>query len=308
LRTGEIDDAFAHVEALDQYDEGGAIIHMSAHERAIICGRLDPEFSADDLPEQARHLAGKLRSAYVDGVEIEKIWDEINAELEIIFPISINLDLPKDYFPTNLTRGHAKRIAVYRRPKFISHANRDLQHFTRQALEAILNECQQDFHLTALRKNRAYRHFYMGIRRATDTGEVGELMKQAYEVRQNGDLSVKHFIALNTAAANQRERLLSTPLSATALKLIKEMIAASEKKLKYLSWAMYGNNQPSHPINTLHSQEQTRVWEVMTACKAAILFPRLYTKLLTIWGRELTALLSRQRSSEMASRGTLRIE
>jgi hypothetical protein len=74
----ELDDAFAHVEALDQYDEGGAIIYMSAHERAITCGRLDPEFSADDLPEQARHLAGKLRRAYVDGVEIEKIWDEIN--------------------------------------------------------------------------------------------------------------------------------------------------------------------------------------------------------------------------------------
>jgi len=31
----ELDDAFAHVEALDQYDEGGVILHMSAHERAI---------------------------------------------------------------------------------------------------------------------------------------------------------------------------------------------------------------------------------------------------------------------------------
>ena len=27
----ELDDAFAHVEALDQYDEGGAIVRMSAH-------------------------------------------------------------------------------------------------------------------------------------------------------------------------------------------------------------------------------------------------------------------------------------
>ncbi|MCI0664814.1 MAG: hypothetical protein L0220_27440, partial [Acidobacteria bacterium] len=280
----ELDDAFAHVEALDQYDEGGAIIHMSAHERAVTCGRIDPEFSVDDLPEQARHLAGKLRRDYVDGVEIEKIWDEMNAELEIIFPVSVNLDLPKDYFPTNLTKGRDERIAVYRRPKFISHANRELQQFTRQVLEAILNECEHDFHLTAQRKNRAYRHLYIGIRRATGTGEVGELMKQAYEVRQNGDLSVKHFIALNTAAANQRERMLSKPLSATALKVIKEITTASERRLKYLAWTMYGNNQPSHPIHTLRSQEQTRVWEVMTACKAAILLPRLYTKLLTTWG------------------------
>jgi hypothetical protein len=41
--------------------------------------------------------------------------------------------------------------------------------------------------------------------------------------------SVKHFIALNTAAANQRERLLSKPLSATALKLIKEITTAPRR-------------------------------------------------------------------------------
>jgi hypothetical protein len=80
---------------------------------------------------------------------------------------------------------------------------------------------------------------------------------------------------------------LSTPLSATALKLIKEITTASEKKLKYLAWAMYGNNQPSHPIHMLRSQEQIRVWEVMTAYNPAILLPRLFTKLLTTWERGL---------------------
>jgi hypothetical protein len=45
----ELDDAFAHVEALDQYDEGGAIVHMSAHERTVACGRADHEFTADSL-------------------------------------------------------------------------------------------------------------------------------------------------------------------------------------------------------------------------------------------------------------------
>ena len=130
----ELDDAFAHVEALDQYDEGGAIVRMSAHERALACGHLDPEFSADDLPEEVHYLASVLRRAYVDGVEIEIIWDEINAQLELIFPVSVN----------------------------------------------------------------------------------------------------------------QRERLLSEPLSANAYKLIKEIDTASEKKLGYLAWAMYGDNQPTH--------------------------------------------------------------
>jgi hypothetical protein len=112
-------------------------------------------------------------------------------------------------------------------------------------------------------------------------------MKQAYEARQTGEMSVKHFIALNTAADNQRERLLSAPLSATAYRLIEEIVLASEKKLGYLGWAMYGDNVPSHSIHTLNSCEQTRVWEVMTARKAAILLPRIYARLLTICGRAL---------------------
>jgi hypothetical protein len=283
----ELDDAFAHIEALDQYDEGGAIIRMSAHERAVTCGRIDPEYSAEDLPECAKYLAIKLRHDYAAGVAIEKIWEEINMEIELIFPVSVTLDLPKDCFPSNLTTGRAQRIVIYRQPKFISHANRELQQFTRQALEAILLECEQDFHMTALRNNRSYRKFYARIRRATDIKRIGELMMRAYEARQKGKMSVKHFIALNTAADNQRERLLSAPLSATAYKLIEEIVKASEKKLRYLAWAMYGDNQPFHPIHILDSQEQTRVWEIMTAAKAAILLPRLYSKLLVTWGQGL---------------------
>ncbi len=257
-------DAGAVLKETDQYDEGGAIMMMSAHERTIACGRVDPEFSADDLPECARYLAGELRRAYADGVEIEKIWDEINEQIEIIFLVS----------------GKTANGG-----RFYSHANRELQIFARQTLEAILDECGRDFHLTALRNNRAYRRFYWKIRSASDTRMIGELMKQAYEARQNGEISVKHFIALNAAADNQRERLLSAPLSSTAYQVIEEIVTAPEKRLGYLAWAMYGVNQPSHPIHALNSREQTCIWEVMTARKAAILLPRLYAKLCATWGR-----------------------
>jgi hypothetical protein len=63
----ELDDAFAHVEALDQYDENGAVITMSSHERTSICGRVDPEITADDLPMEARHLIEEMRRAYASG-------------------------------------------------------------------------------------------------------------------------------------------------------------------------------------------------------------------------------------------------
>jgi hypothetical protein len=262
----ELDDAFAHVEALDQYDEGGAIVRMSAHERTFACGRVDYEFTADDLPEHARFLAGDLLLDYVSGVEIAEIWDEVNAKLDILFPVK-----------RKTTDG----------AKFFSRANLELQRLTRDTLEGILEECLIDYHFTAMRNNRSYRRFYKGIRYATDIVVIGALIKEAYEARQNGDLSVKHFIALNTAANNQRERLLSVPLSAAAYRLIEQIVVASEKKLGYLAWAMYGGNETSHPFHTLNSQEQTRVWEVMTARKGTILFPRFYARLCSTWGRAL---------------------
>jgi hypothetical protein len=262
----ELDDAFAHVEALDQYDEGGAIIRMSAHERTFACGRTDQEFTADDLPEQARFLAGDLLRAYASGVEIEEIWDEVSAHLDVLFPV------------TGRTADGGR---------FFSRVNLELQRLTRDALEDILEDCSGNFHLTAMRNNRSYRRFHSRIRRATDMKAIGELMKQAYEARQTGEMSVKHFIALNTAADNQRERLLSAPPSAAAYRLIEDIVRASEKKLAYLGWAMYGDNVPSHPIHTLSTCEQTRVWEVMTARRAAILLPRLYARLLILCGRAL---------------------
>src|SRR5262249_32381350 len=262
----ELDDGFAHVEAVDQYDEGGAIVRMSAHEHTFACGRVDHEFTADDLPEQARFLAGDSLRAYASGIEMEEIWNEVTAHLDVLFPVT-------------------GRTAEGGR--FFSRANLELQRLTRDTLEGILEECFGDYHLTAMRNNRSYRRFYSRIRRATDMKAIGGLMKQAYEARQNGEMSVKNFITLNTAADNQRERLLSAPLSSAAYKLIEEIVTASEKKLRYLAWAMYGANQPSHPIHKLNSCEQTRVWEVMTARKTAILLPRLYARLCSTWGQAL---------------------
>ena len=79
------------------------------------------------------NLASKLRLDYVNGVESEKIWDEINAELEIIFPVRVNLDY---YFPTNLTNGRAERIASLSPAEIHFSCYRELQHFIWQVLEA----------------------------------------------------------------------------------------------------------------------------------------------------------------------------
>jgi hypothetical protein len=237
----ELDDAFAHVEALDQYDEGGAIIRMSAHERTVACGRADHEFTADDLPEQARFLAGDLIRAYASGVEIEEIWDDINAKLDVLFPVK------------------AKR--------FFSWANIELGRLTRDALEAILDDCYHDCHLTAMRHSRSYRRFYRIIREADDTKIVGQAMKEAYAAKESGCLSLKHFTLLKAASGLQRERLERAPLSKEARRLIREVETASSAKLRYLSWAFYGANLPSHPIHTLAAQEVRFLWRTLKARK-----------------------------------------
>jgi hypothetical protein len=240
----EPDDASRQEDRLDQYDEGGAIVSMSSHERTIACGRIDPEFSAEDIPECARHLAGQMRRAYANGTGIAQIWSDINPELDDLFPV---------------------RIEDNGRPVFISHANAELQEFTREVLEVILDECQQDFHLSALHNNHIYRSFHKAIRKATDTRIVGKLMQRAYEARQSGILPVKQFITLKTASMLQRERLLSARLSQTAIRLIKEIDNASPKRLRYLSWALYGDNQPAHPIHSLSGQDTSRVWAALKA-------------------------------------------
>jgi plasmid stabilization system protein ParE len=201
----ELDDAFTHVEALDQYDEGGAIIHMSAHERTVACGRLDHEFTPDDLPEQARHLAVYLRRAYTDGVKIDEIWDDINAQLDALFPI----------------KGRTAQGG-----RFFSRANLELQGLTRNALEAILEDCYCDCHLSAMRYSRPYRRFYQTIREADDTKIIGQAMKEACAARESGELSLKYFTLLKTASRLQRERLERAPLSKEARVLIREVEAA----------------------------------------------------------------------------------
>ena len=248
----ELDDAFMYVESLDQYDEGGAIIQMSAHERTVACGHVDHEFTADDLPERARHLAGYLRRAYSDGAEIDKIWDDVNAHLEVLFPVT-------------------GRTAEGGR--FFSWANLELQRLTRDALEAILDDCRHDCHLTAMRRSHSYRRFYRMIREAGDTKIVGQAMKEAYAAKESGELSLKHFILLKAASVLQRERLERAPLSKEARRLIREVETASSAKLRYLSWAFYGTNQPEHPIHSLPTHMVSRIWETLNTRKLEISAP-----------------------------------
>src|SRR5262249_23661812 len=123
--------------------------------------------------------------------------------------------------------------------------------------------CQSDFHLIALRTNCTYREFHKAVRGAKDTKALGETMKKAYEARQIGVLPLKHFTALTTASKLQRAKLENARPSTQTHALLKEVNKASDAKLRYLAWAMYGNNQPEHPIHKLASQQRSIVWQAL---------------------------------------------
>ncbi|MCI0389225.1 MAG: hypothetical protein MOB07_10755, partial [Acidobacteria bacterium] len=245
------DDLASRIESFEnlmQYDESGAIIVMSAHERTIACGRIDSELTAEDLPARAHYLAAELRREYAGGRPIEELWDDINAQIEVLYPVS----------------GKTESGA-----RFYSHTNRESQSLCREVLETLLAECQGDFHLTALRTNRAYREFHKAVRGAKDTKALGETMKAAYKAREIGALPLKHFTALTTASKLQRERLENAQPSKRAHLLLKEVLQASDAKLRYLSWAMYGANQPEHPVHKLPNQERAAVWQALKSRRSS---------------------------------------
>jgi hypothetical protein len=230
----------------EEAENGSEAVHA-------MCGKSKPRtlfvdygFAADDLPACARHLASELRRAYTDGVEIDQIWDDVNAQLDVLLPV----------------RGRTAEGG-----KFFSRTNIELQQFSREVLETLLEDFQSEVHLTAMRHSDAYRRFYRAIREADDTRLVGQAMKDAYAAKESGELSLKYFTLLKTVSTLQRERLMNARLSPEAYKLIREVETASPAKLRHLSWAFYGDNLPEHYIHQLRSQEKSRLWDALKARK-----------------------------------------
>ena len=170
------------------------------------------------------------------------IWDDINAQLDILLPV------------TGRTADGGR---------FFSRANIELQRITRDTLEAILDDCCHDCNLNAMRCSRSYRRFYQKIREADDTKIVGQTKKEAYAAKESGELPLKHFTLLKTVSVLQRERLVLSPLSKEAHRLIMEVETAAPAKLRYLSWAFFGTNQPEHPIHSLPTHMISRIWDIL---------------------------------------------
>lgn len=139
----------------------------------------------------------------------------------------------------------------------------DEKQYASQILHILLEQTERDFHLSALRRNAFYQSIYLQIRRAGDTAILANTAEIARRAKDEKRLSLKEYTALSTVAKSQFARLNDARPSAALYRLEKEIAAADSRKIGYLKWAMYGANQPAHPVHGLPRQEAQRAWAAL---------------------------------------------
>jgi len=139
----------------------------------------------------------------------------------------------------------------------------DEKQYASQILQTLLEQAGRDFHLSALRRNAVYQSIYLQIRRAKDTATLAQTAEIARRAKDEKRLILKEYTALSTVAKSQFARLSDARASATLYRLEKEISRADLRKIGYLKWAMYGANQPAHPVHSLPKQEVQRAWAAL---------------------------------------------
>jgi hypothetical protein len=139
----------------------------------------------------------------------------------------------------------------------------DEKQYACMVLQILLEQMERDFHLVHLRRNEVYQNIYLKIRSAKDTAVLAQTAEIARRAKEEKRLSLKEYTALTTVAKSQFGRLGSNHPSAALYCLEKEIGAADSRKIRYLKWAMYGANQPAHPVHSLPKQEMQRAWTAL---------------------------------------------
>jgi hypothetical protein len=117
------------------------------------------------------------------------------------------------------------------------------------------------------------------------------IMREGNDGKVIGFLTMPEFTSLTTASKLQRIRIQKAP-SAAGYRLINEILTASESKLRFLRWAMYGKNELTHPIHSFRPDEANLMWEVMKIRQETLSFiPRedisLLNEILSVRPKEL---------------------
>jgi len=131
--------------------------------------------------------------------------------------------------------------------------------------QVLWNRQKSDFHLRSLR-NQAYQELYLEIRNTSDTADVAALKKQAYSAfKEQKQLTLKEFTALNTVAKSQEARLASV-VSPITRQWLRKIASASVNRLRFLKYALYNDQE----VQALTRQEKQRLWDSVRSREAEL--------------------------------------
>jgi hypothetical protein len=131
--------------------------------------------------------------------------------------------------------------------------------------QILWSNLKADFHFRSLRRE-AYQNLHLGIRKTTDTAELAQLKKRAYdEFKEQKKITLKEFTALNTAAKSQEVRLSDTQ-SVNTKRALNDIQTASANRLRYLKFYLYNDET----IQVLTRQEKQRLWDAIRLREKAL--------------------------------------
>lgn len=223
LQSQGVEDTDVFFERQEQYAEDGLIgLQMSSFHKPVAVGQLDEcEFDKFDLSAAAQGWVNVLMKAYIYSEDDYNLWLQLEALVE------------------------GESITF-----------QDLT-----ILREIHATFGSDIHLRTMRTNGLYRGFYTALRKSKDVKDLAAVLKEAYQAKEKGFLSVRAFTLLATAGKLHKERLLSQrdyPLTF----LLKREVLANATAVNEESFKAR--------LATLPTQQQQRVWDTVPMQGAAL--------------------------------------
>ena len=184
--------------------------------------------------------------------------DWLAAKLDELYPHRVLRSVRR--FVTN----KAGKLVEYQGTQEVNPDFEEMQ-YVASVCQILWTNLKSDFHFRSLRRE-TYQNLFLSIRKTTDTAELAQLKKQAYnEFKEQKKITLKEFTALNTTAKSQEVRL-SGMQSITTKKTLGDITCASANRLRYLKFFLYNDES----IQVLTRQEKQRLWDAIRLRETAL--------------------------------------
>lgn len=160
-----------------------------------------------------------------------------------------------------------------------TYRNADIRRYVEEVLAQIIQNIARDFVIASQRRSPLFRKLFIAISESTDSRELKQVIRQAYDARKTHRLNIKMFTALNTLYQARCALLESSPL---------KQQEGQSTRMVALPWLRLVESIPAPQLRTLatgiHSlplQEKERVRAFLSARRPAM-YARIKTGLAEI--------------------------